>query len=117
METRCPSARGITSQPSRTEESRVRAPAPSAPSGVTPGRRLMGTHQETVSHKHVDYCLDEFTFRFNRRTSRSRGQLFYHLVQQAGALGPASHDEVVHRGAQEPKPQYVNRIPRLLNLA
>ena len=32
-------------------------------------RWLMGTHQGAVSHKHLDYYLDEFTFRFNRRRS------------------------------------------------
>lgn len=46
-------------------------------------RWLMGTHQGAVSYAHLDYYLDEFTFRFNRRTSRSRGKLFYRLVQQA----------------------------------
>jgi hypothetical protein len=60
-----------------------------------------------VSHKHLDYYLDEFTFRFNRRTSRSRGKLFYRLVQQAVAVEPVSYDEIVRRGAQKPKPQYV----------
>ena len=34
-------------------------------------RWLIGTHQGAVSHKHLDYYLDEFTFRFNRRHSRS----------------------------------------------
>jgi len=33
--------------------------------------------------------LDEFTFRFNRRTSKSRGKLFYRLVQQAMMVDPA----------------------------
>jgi hypothetical protein len=37
----------------------------------------------------LDYYLDEFTFRFNRRTSRHRGKLFYRLVQQAVAVDPA----------------------------
>src|SRR6266571_3536179 len=46
-------------------------------------RWLMGTHQGAVSHEHLDYYLDEFTFRFNRRSSRSRGKLFYRLAQQA----------------------------------
>src|SRR5450755_502964 len=46
-------------------------------------RWLMGTHQGAVSHKHLDYYLDEFTFRFNRRKSKSRGKLFFRLVQQA----------------------------------
>jgi transposase-like protein len=39
-------------------------------------RWLMGTHQGAVSHKHLDYYLDEFTFRFNRRKSMNRGKLF-----------------------------------------
>lgn len=46
-------------------------------------RWLLGTHQGAVSGKHLDYYLDEYTFRFNRRTSRSRGMLFYRLIQQA----------------------------------
>jgi len=37
-------------------------------------RWLIGTHQGAVSHKHLDYYLDEFTFRFNRRRSKSRGK-------------------------------------------
>ena len=46
-------------------------------------RWLLGTHQGRISHKNLPYYLDEFTFRFNRRTSHSRGKLFYRLVQQA----------------------------------
>ena len=46
-------------------------------------RWLVGTHQGAVRPSHLDYYLDEFTFRFNRRTSCSRGKLFYRLVQQA----------------------------------
>lgn len=37
---------------------------------------------------HLDYYLDEFTFRLNRRTSGSRGLLFYRLVNQAVHLQP-----------------------------
>ncbi len=40
-------------------------------------RWMLGTHQGAVSHEHLDYYLDEFVFRFNRRRSRSRGKLFY----------------------------------------
>jgi hypothetical protein len=70
-------------------------------------RWLMGTHQGAVSHKHLDYYLDEFTFRFNRRRSRSRGKLFYRLAQQAVAVGPAPYDQIVHPtvGKAEAKPQ------------
>ncbi len=58
-------------------------------------RWLLGTHQGAVSHEHLDYYLDEFTFRFNRRTSRSRGKLFFRLVQQAVAVEPAPYKSMV----------------------
>jgi transposase-like protein len=51
-------------------------------------RWLLGTHQGAVAHSHLDYYLDEFTFRFNRRSSRSRGLLFYRLLQHAVVLDP-----------------------------
>jgi transposase-like protein len=54
-------------------------------------RWILGTHQGAVSHEHLQYYLDEFTFRFNRRTSRSRGKLFYRLLQQAMQTGPAPY--------------------------
>jgi transposase-like protein len=58
-------------------------------------RWLLGTHQRAVSRAHLDYYLDEFTFRFNRRTSRHRGKLFYRLVQQAVAVDPAPYASLV----------------------
>jgi transposase-like protein len=54
-------------------------------------RWLMGTHHGAVSHEHLDYYLDEFTFRFNRRTSASRGKLFYRLMQNAVAVPPVPY--------------------------
>ena len=66
-------------------------------------RWLMGTHQGAVSHKHLDYYLDEFTFRFNRRKSASRGKLFFRLAQQAVAVGPASYDDIVQQTVRAPK--------------
>jgi len=53
-------------------------------------RWLLGTYQGGIHLSHLDYYLDEYTFRFNRRTSRSRGKLFYRLVQQAVAIGPVT---------------------------
>ena len=73
-------------------------------------RWLLGTHQGAVSHKHLDYYLDEFTFRFNRRKSKSRGKLFYRLVQQAVAVDPATYKMIVHPVTEPkkiPKPQDV----------
>jgi hypothetical protein len=54
-------------------------------------RWLLGTHQGAVSVEHLDYYLDEFTFRFNHRTSRSRGKLFYRLLQQAVQTPPTPY--------------------------
>jgi len=58
-------------------------------------RWLMGTHQGAVSHVHLDYYLDEFTFRFNRRTSTYRGKLFYRLLEQAVQTPPVSYDKII----------------------
>jgi transposase-like protein/ribosomal protein L37AE/L43A len=58
-------------------------------------RWLVGTHQGAVSFEHLDYYLDEFTFRFNRRRSRHRGKLFYRLVQQAVAVDPVPYKDLV----------------------
>jgi len=51
-------------------------------------RWLMGTHQGAIGQAHLDDYLDEFTFCFNRRKSKSRGKLFYRLAQQAVHVGP-----------------------------
>jgi transposase-like protein len=58
-------------------------------------RWLLGTHQGAVSQKHLDYYLDEYTFRFNRRRSRARGLLFYRLLQNAVAVDPVPYGRLV----------------------
>lgn len=58
-------------------------------------RWLMGTHQGAARASHIDYYLDEFTFRFNRRTSESRGKLFYRLMQQAVSIAPVHSKNLV----------------------
>jgi transposase-like protein len=63
-------------------------------------RWILGTHQGAVAHQHLPYYLDEFTFRFNRRRSKSRGKLFFRLMQQAVHTPPATYDTMVKR----PKP-------------
>ena len=60
-------------------------------------RWLLGTLHGAVSHEHLDYYLDEFTFRFNRRTSRYRGKLFYRLVQQCVTIDPQPCRNLVRR--------------------
>jgi len=58
-------------------------------------RWILGTHQGAISPEHLDYYLDEFTFRFNRRTSRHRGKLFYRLIQHAMAVEPVPYDSII----------------------
>ncbi|HEY4752051.1 MAG TPA: IS1595 family transposase [Candidatus Limnocylindrales bacterium] len=67
------------------------------PASVLPGlhmvasllkRWLIGTLHYGIDAKQLPYYLDEFTFRFNRRDSRSRGLLFYRLLEQAVGTEP-----------------------------
>ena len=57
-------------------------------------RWLLGTHQGAVRPQQLDYYLDEFTFRFNRRDARARGLLFYRLVQQAVHTDPCPYKDM-----------------------
>jgi transposase-like protein len=68
-------------------------------------RWLMGTHHGAVSQEHLDYYLDEFTFRFNRRTSQYRGKLFYRLIEQATQVAPAPWDQLA-QGIRGRKPDH-----------
>lgn len=58
-------------------------------------RWLLGTLQGGIQYQHLDYYLDEFTFRFNRRRSQARGLLFHRLAQQAVAVGPAPYHVII----------------------
>jgi transposase-like protein len=57
---------------------------------------LLGTHQGSFSVEHLQSYLEEFTFRFNRRTSSSRGQLFHRLLEQAVATLPVTEADILH---------------------
>jgi transposase-like protein len=59
-------------------------------------RWIEGTLHDRVSEQHLAYYLDEFTFRFNRRRSRSRGMLFHRLLQQAVNTDPHPLHDLVH---------------------
>lgn len=72
-------------------------------------RWLMGTHQGAVRHEYLDYYLDEFTFRFNRRTSRSRGKLFYRLMQNAVRVPPMPYQNLI-------RPAHGSAAPRDHNI-
>jgi len=83
---------------------RVQGPDPEAAGKLMPRvhrvasllkRWLLGTHQGAVGHEYLDYYLDEFTFRFNRRKSTSRGKLFFRLAQQAMQIDPVPFDALI----------------------
>lgn len=54
---------------------------------------------------HLDYYLDEFTFRFNRRRSASRGKLFFRLLEQAVQVGPVTFESLI--GANNGNPPHI----------
>ena len=57
-------------------------------------RCWLGIHQGAIRPSHLDYYLDEFTFRFNRRSSRKRGLLFYRLMEQAVDCAPVTRQMI-----------------------
>jgi transposase-like protein len=59
-------------------------------------RWILGTHQGSITPDHLQSYLEEFTFRFNRRTSRSRGLVFRRLLEQAVVTGPVTEAEVTN---------------------
>ena len=60
-------------------------------------RWLLGAYQGAVKEKQFEYYLDEYTFRFNRRKSKSRGLLFYRLLEQAVVANPLTYDDIKNR--------------------
>ena len=65
-------------------------------------RWLLGTHQCAIDDAHLPAYLDEFVFRFNRRTSRSRGLLFYRVMQLAVDHDPVRYRDLIAR--PDPRP-------------
>jgi transposase-like protein len=57
-------------------------------------RWLLGTYQGAVDKKRLEYYLDEYTFRFNRRKSRGRGKLFLRLIEQAVVTEPVTRKQI-----------------------
>jgi len=63
-------------------------------------RWWLGIHQGAIRPSHLDYYLDEFTFRFNRRTSKARGLLFYRLMEQAVDCHPVPRKMIIGGSSQ-----------------
>ena len=67
-------------------------------------RWWLGIHHGAIDADHLDYYLDEFTFRFNRRRSQARGLLFFRLLQQAVQHEPGPLQGPSRRSSQPRKP-------------
>lgn len=70
-------------------------------------RWLLGTHQGSVDEAHLPSYLNEFVFRFNRRSSRSRGMVFYRVLELAVAHDPVRYDDLIARR----RPRTVPPVP------
>ncbi len=68
-------------------------------------RWLLGTHQGSVDDAHLASYLNEFVFRFNRRHSRSRGLVFYRVLELAATHDPVRYrDLIVNPGRRSSPP-------------
>jgi transposase-like protein len=70
-------------------------------------RWLLGTHQGSIGEAHLGSYLNEFVFRFNRRHSRSRGLVFYRVLELAIAHDPVRYQDLV----ANPRPSGTPRLP------
>ena len=70
---------------------------------------LRGTHHGATSPAQLDWYLDEFTFRFNRRGSTHRGLLFYRLLEESVVTPPLPYSEVVGAATRQPAPGAASR--------
>lgn len=67
-------------------------------------RWLLGTHQGRVDDGHLQSYLNEFAFRFNRRGSRSRGMVFYRVLELAVGHQPVRYRDLVVNPKSKPRP-------------
>src|SRR4051812_9460105 len=58
-------------------------------------RWLLGTHHGAVSEKHLPAYLDEYVFRFNRRTATLVSHGFARLIEQAVKTRPTTYREII----------------------
>jgi len=70
-------------------------------------RWLLGTHQGAVDREHLPSYLNEFVFRFNRRTSRNRGLVFMRVLQFAVGHDPVRYRELI----KHPRPRETPPVP------
>jgi transposase-like protein len=76
-------------------------------------RWLFGTHQGGMSHEQLEYYLDEFVFRFNRRASKNRTLLFHRLIEGSIEAAPAPFKIIARQEekAKKAKPKKSEELP------
>ena len=74
-------------------------------------RWLLGTHQGSVDDAHLPSYLNEFVFRFNRRHSRSRGMVFFRVLELAVGHDPVRYGDIIIAGR---RPRTVPPTPPLV---
>lgn len=74
-------------------------------------RWLLGTHQGAVDDMHLPSYLNEFVFRFNRRRSRSRGMVFYRVLELAVAHRPVRYADIIATKRPRAVPPVPPRAP------
>lgn len=87
--------RNITIQSSSDDPSHVSMPGVHRVASLLK-RWILGTHQGSIVPEHLQSYLEEFTFRFNRRTSRSRSLVFRRLLERAVATTPVTECDVTN---------------------
>ena len=85
----------VTVQSTSSEQAHVSMPGVHRVASLLK-RWILGTHQGSIVPEHLQSYLEEFTFRFNRRTSKSRGLVFRRLLERAVATGPVTEIDVTH---------------------
>ena len=63
----------------------------------------------------MSHYFNEFVFRFNRRRSRSRGMVFYRVLELAVAHEPMRFQDLIARGSCPPSRPNGEGIPRAWN--
>ena len=82
-------------------------------------RWLDGIYQGGVQPEHLQEYLDEYVFRFNRRTCSHRDLLFYRLLQRAVTASPVTYRDLVRVGApktSKPEPPKGRSTPGTLDV-
>jgi transposase-like protein len=81
-------------KPAARGEAALRLPAIHLVFGLAK-RWLLGTHHGAIPQKHLPAYLDEFVFRFNRRTAKSLSHRFARVIEHAVQIQPTTYRDLI----------------------